>query len=167
MTLAQRHDPVQTLAPCRQHEPFGERVWVRAPRRQPHHVHPTPLERRSELNRVQRVPVEQKVTPPHQEAVLGVEQIPRDLIHPHPVGVPGDSGDLDLPARDVDQEEYVVSDQSSPRDGLDGEKVRRGNRPEVRLDEGGPRHALPADWRRVDAVLEQDALVFVLTKSLR
>jgi hypothetical protein len=47
-------------------------------------------------------------------ALLGIEKIPRDLIHPDPVGVAGDSGDLDLPAHDVDQEEYVVPDQSSP-----------------------------------------------------
>jgi len=118
-----------------------ERVEVRTHRGQAHHPYSTPLQGRSEIGCVERIPIEQKVAFPHQEAVLGIEQVPGDLIHPDPVRTAREPGDLHLAARDVDQEQDMVSDKSDPRDGLDGEEVSSRNRPQVQLDERGPRHA--------------------------
>jgi hypothetical protein len=58
MALPQRHDAIQTLAPNREHEPFGESVQLRTSGRQPDHPYPSSLQRRSEFHRVERVPVE-------------------------------------------------------------------------------------------------------------
>jgi hypothetical protein len=43
MRLAQGQDPVEALSPDRQHESFREGVRVRAARRQPDDLHPTPF----------------------------------------------------------------------------------------------------------------------------
>ena len=84
--LAQRHDPVEAFRADRQHEAFRVRVQIWAARRQPNHLHAAPPQHRSELLRVQRIAVKDQVPLPEQEPVRGVEQVPRHLVHPKPVG---------------------------------------------------------------------------------
>jgi hypothetical protein len=73
MALAQRHQSIEAFTLDRQDEPLGERVEVRASSGQSHHLHPASLERISKVGCVERIPVEQKVALPHQEAVFSIE----------------------------------------------------------------------------------------------
>jgi hypothetical protein len=79
---------------------------------------------------------------------LRSEQVAGDLLHPRPVGVSLDAGDLDLPSGDSDEEEGVVPNQPGHRDDLDGEEVGSRDRAQVGFDEGGPRR-LPSSERGV------------------
>jgi len=55
----------------------------------------------------QRVAVHEEVPLSSQEAVHRIEEIARHLVHPEPVWLAADPGDLDLPARQIDYEEDV------------------------------------------------------------
>ena len=88
-----------------------------------------------------------------------VEQVSGDLLHPRPVGIGFDPGDLDLACGDVDDEEDVVANQACDRQDLYGEEIRCGDHTEVRLDESSPRRLLAAERGRFDALLLENSLM--------
>lgn len=57
MSLAERHDPIQTLAPDGQDESFSEGVQVGTAWREPDDLHAGALQGISELCRVERISV--------------------------------------------------------------------------------------------------------------
>src|SRR5260370_33626279 len=105
MPLSKRNDPVETLAANRQHEPLRERVQVWAPRRKPHHLGPCSREHLPKLPRVQWVTGHEEVPRSSQEASHRIEEITRHLVHPEPVWLAADPGDIDLPDPSVDYED--------------------------------------------------------------
>ncbi len=95
-----------------------------------------------------------KVARPVQESLFTIGEISRDLAHPLAIGPRKNSGDLDSPALEVDDEEDEISNQACPREHFDAKEVSCSDRAPMGLQERLPRHSLPAD--RVEAVLEQD-----------
>src|SRR5580658_10777533 len=61
------------------------------------------------------------------------------LLHPFIVRMSRDSGHVDAPAFQVDEEEHVVGNESSPREHFQSEKVRARQNIHVRRDEIPPR----------------------------
>src|SRR6266568_1876740 len=87
-----------------------------------------------------------------------VGEVAGDLLHPGAVGLADDACDLDAPRLDVDDEENEVADQATEREHLDGEEVRRRDRAQMGLQEGGPWHPTAAQGRGFETVLAEDAL---------
>ena len=79
MSLAERHDPIQTLAPDGQDESFSEGVQIGTSWREPDDPHAGTLQSVSELCRVERISVEYEVAFPKEESVVNVEQVTGDL----------------------------------------------------------------------------------------
>ena len=104
MSLSERDDPLEVLALDRKHEPLGEGVQIGAPWRKPNDLHSSAFESGTKLGRVERISVEHQIALSEEEAVVDVEQVPGDLLHPRPVGVGFDPGDLDLACGDIDDE---------------------------------------------------------------
>src|ERR1700674_4588696 len=75
-----------------------------------------------------------------EEPIDVVGEVAGDLLHPGAVGLADDACDLDAPRLDVDDEENEIADQATEREHLDGEEVRRRDRAQMGLQEGGPRH---------------------------
>jgi hypothetical protein len=78
----------------------------------------------AELNGEERISIVYQVAHALQDAVDGVGEIARHLLHPSAVRLPTDAGDLDTSRLDVDDEEDVVADQPSEREYLDREEPR-------------------------------------------
>src|SRR6266403_5332898 len=108
MPLSERHDPVETLAANRQHEPLRERIEVRAPCGKPHHLGAPSRECRPKLPRVQRIAVHEEISLPSQKAVHCVEEVARHLVHPQRVWLTADPGDGDLPVCEIDDEKTCI-----------------------------------------------------------
>src|SRR6266568_2182179 len=87
-----------------------------------------------------------------------VGEVAGDLLHPGAVGLADDACDLDAPRLDVDDEANEVADQATEREHLDGEEVRRRDRAQMGLQEGGPWHPTAAQGRGFETVLAEDAL---------
>src|SRR6266496_1039970 len=97
---------------------------------------------------------------PHavQDAVDGVGEVARRLLHPSALWLANDARDLDSACRDVDDEKDVVADQAGEREHLDGEEVHGSDDAEVRLQEGPAGHPLASRGRGLEPVLEEDSL---------
>ena len=70
----------------------------------------------------------------------------------------GQTGDVHAPGLEVNDEPDDVADGTAEREDLGGEEVRRGDRAEVRPEEGLPRRRLAALGRGFQAMLGEDAL---------
>src|SRR4051794_33561810 len=63
--------------------------------------------------RVERIAVKNEVLQAAEEAVAGVDQVPRELRHPHVFRVTGDAGDLHGARLELHGEEDAVPDQAA------------------------------------------------------
>src|SRR5215471_10058017 len=95
------------------------RAW-----RQLNRLHSGGLQDLQEFRREQGIPVMNQISLTDQEAFRSVTEVASDLAHPEPLAIPGDSGDLNPPTRQVDEEENQKPGQTPARPGLDGEEVR-------------------------------------------
>ena len=84
------------------------------------------------------------------------DSIPRHLRHPAFGRVSGDSGEGDAPGLQVDKEEDVVCNETTPGQDLDGEEVCPGKDGHVGGDEVPPTRTLAAFRRWSDAVKVQN-----------
>jgi len=90
--------------------------------------------------REDRVSIKDRETPPRQEALLAVSQIPGHLFHPPRSRVRRRAGDVNATRGDVDHEQHVVSDETANRPHLGREEVRCDDQMCVRPDECRPTH---------------------------
>lgn len=73
----------------------------------------------------QRVSIHDDATMLEEEAVDGVREVARHLLHVRLVRLLRDSGNFDTSAREVDHEQHVEPNQPGPRDCFHCEEVRR------------------------------------------
>ncbi len=99
-------------------------------------VHASRAEELPELVSEQRVAIVDEVALAPEEPIDVVGEVAGDLLHP----------------------ENEVADQATEREHLDGEEVRRRDRAQMGLQEGGPRHPTAAQGRGFETVLDKDAL---------
>src|SRR6266542_4360724 len=111
-----------------------------------------------ELVGEQGVAIVDEVALAHEEPIDVVGEVAGDLLHPGAVRLADDACDLDASRLDVDDEENEVADQATEREHLDGEEVRRRDRAQMGLQEGGPWHPTAAQGRGFETVLAEDAL---------
>ena len=111
-------DMVQALSPYGPYEPLGERVRPRCPDRRSDDPDALRSEHLVEPSRVLGVPVPQEEPNARQPVLDG--EVPGLLGDPRRVGVHGDAGHMDLPGRQLDEEEHV---DRPKRDRLDGDRV--------------------------------------------
>ena len=90
VALAKDHEVVEALRPDRANEALGVSVQVGAPPRQGYDRDARAVEQVLEGRRVERVPVEDQVGLPAQEALAGVYEVAADLEQPGAVGVLAD-----------------------------------------------------------------------------
>src|SRR5713101_8617306 len=102
------------------------------------------------------IPVMDQVLPGSQAAPLLHGDIARHLHHPRCRGMGRHARDMDLPASQVDEKQYVVCYQATQRPHLGREEVRRDQEIEVRTDKLLPRRGHLAFWRRWDTVTLED-----------
>jgi len=149
MPLAERNDPVETLAANRAHPSLHECVQVRAAAREPADPRPMILEEPAELSGEERVAVDDQHPRLPEEAVEGVGQVPRDLHHPLLAGIARDPSDMDSPGLELHDEEDVVADEAAKGEHLDREEVGPEEPVPVRREEVAP-GGLAAPFRRGD-----------------
>ena len=92
-----------------------------------------------------------------EKAVDGIRQVSRHLLHPFIVGLMADASDLH-PARFEVEDEHKVADQPAAGQHFNREKIRRGYRSPMSLQERTPRHALTSRRGGLDTVFREDAL---------
>lgn len=128
------------------------RVAVRALRGNPHDLHPGSLEYLREARHAHRVPILDEMRGLSQEAVLRVEKVAPNLLHPLACRVHHDPTDLDGAALDVHDEEHEMPYRTATAESLDREEVARVERLPVRLHRG--RVAASSFWtlRRRSAI---------------
>ena len=85
-------------------------------------------------------------------------RVARDLRYPCAIWLPDHAADLHPPGLEVDHEQQEVANESSEREHLEREEVRRGDRTQVRAKERLPRHPLAACRCRLKAVPPKDPL---------
>ena len=106
-----------------------------------------------------------------QKTLVAIGEIARHLAHPLAIRSRKDSGDLDSPALEVDDEKDEIPNQSRLSDHFDTEEVGCRNRTPVSLQEHFPRHPV---WCQNSAdrlsgpsfvVVEETAQPFVALNS--
>ena len=115
MSLAEKDEVIQALASDGFHKPLRMRVAVRALRRNPHALHPSLPQDCFERLREKRIAVVDQMRRISKEPVDRVGQVSRHLLHPFPVGVRGDAGDLHRTRLDRDDEEQCSESFRSDR----------------------------------------------------
>src|SRR6516162_4992901 len=98
------------------------RAW-----RQLNRLHSGGFQDLQEFSGEQRIPVVDQVSLPGQKAFRSVTEVASDLPYPNAIGLPGHSGDLDPPTRQVDSKEHEESRPTLARPGREGEEIRRHN----------------------------------------
>src|SRR5262249_19857414 len=92
------------------------------------------------------------------EPVVGIRQVPRDLLHPRLGRLTRDARDLHRACLQPHHEEDEVADESTEGQHFDREEVGRGERFPVSGEEGAPRGPLPPLWGRLAPAVAQDPL---------
>src|SRR6516165_2322059 len=110
------------------------RAW-----RQLNRLHSGGFQDLQEFRSEQRIPVMNQISLTDQEAFRSVTEVPSDLAHPEPIRLPGHSGDLHFPTRQIDEEEHEEPGQALARPGFDGEEIRRHHQIPVSGQEFLPR----------------------------
>ncbi len=106
--------------------------------------------------RKQRIAIVDHVATVQEKAVLAVDQIPGNLLHPLPIRRRGDPGDLNPMRLEVDYEEHEVANEAAPGHDLDREEVRCSDRAPMSPQERLPSHGTTPG--RIDSVLCKDSL---------
>ena len=102
----------------------------------------TGAEHLTEGARIQWVAIQDDVAMVEQKAIHSVGEVTRDLLHPRAVRLVHDAGDLHTSCCEVDDEQQVVSHQTSPSDSLDGEEVHGSDGTPMCTQKGTPGNAL-------------------------
>ena len=116
---------VQALRFYRAHEALGESVQIRRSWRQANDTPARPGDNPPECVRVFCVPIHNEVPRISKKAIMGIGDIARDLCHPGVVRMWGNTRDVDLSRREIDEEEEVVRDQPLERQDLHAQEVGR------------------------------------------
>ncbi|MCX5736913.1 MAG: hypothetical protein NTZ61_00150 [Proteobacteria bacterium] len=127
MALTERNDLRSALRLDRPDEPLGVRVQVRAACREFDGLDTSRLQDSSEVFAEQRIAVVDQVPGVAKEPLASSGEVPGDLLHPVPVRLPHDTGDLHRPGLQVDYEQREVAHQPSRSRHLDAEEVRRSD----------------------------------------
>jgi hypothetical protein len=93
-----------------------------------------------------------------QKSIYDVSQVTRDLLHPSAVWLVHDARNLYTSGCEVDDEQHVVPNQTSPSDSLDGEEVHGCDGVPMSTKKDAPRHALAPLGRGREPRFVQDAL---------
>jgi len=93
-----------------------------------------------------------QVALPREQAVDGVGQIPRNLVHPQTVRHRRDPGDFHSSRRQIDKEQHDKSLQSFRRPDLNSEEIGRHNQFPVLRQKFLPGLFANSLWCRRDAV---------------
>ena len=129
---------VQALGLNRQDETFGERVQIRAPRRQSYRIRAAILQHLPEAARVQRITVHDDISGIAQEAVERIGQIASHLLHPFFARLGRNANDLNFSCLQPHHEKNVVANDPYKCENLDGESSilsPRSSRQSYRIDD--------------------------------
>ncbi len=137
-------------------EPLQVGIEIGRSSRQPRQLGPSvaqdPAERRAEL----AVPVQQQVTLPGQEAVVGRGQVAGHLLHPGLIRMGGDAGTVDPAGGQLHHEQQVEGNQAAAGPDLDRREVGGGQNFPVGLQKRRPRRLPFPLGSRLDAVSLED-----------
>jgi len=111
MSLAEKDELAETLTLDRQDEPLGVRIQIRAARGQADRLDLSAAEEATKLSSEDRISIHDEMRLAYEEAIVGVEEISRDLHHPLPCRLLNDPANLNAAARQIDDEEHVVADE--------------------------------------------------------
>ena len=154
--FAEENHSTETLVLDRSDESFGVGVQVGRARRQTDDLDAGVIqeisERRSELG----IPVQDQELLFCEEAINRISDISSDLQHPGFIRVGSDPGDLNLPRRQLNNEEDIESDEATRCLDLDGEEVRRGDHVPMGLEKLAPGRSFASLWSGIDAVFPED-----------
>ena len=84
------------------HKALRVGIEIRGAWRQLNRLHSGGFQDLQEFSGEQGIPVVDQVALPGQKAFRSVTEVASDLTHPKAIGLPGHSGDLDPPTRQVD-----------------------------------------------------------------
>jgi hypothetical protein len=107
----------------------------------------------------QRIPIVSQIALASETAVVDIRHVATDLAHPRGVGLRGDPGDLDVPRREFDDEQYGKPGQAAPGPDVHGEEVRGGEDLPMRPQELDPGRLLQPLGRGVQAVFAEDVAI--------
>jgi hypothetical protein len=93
-----------------------------------------------------------------EKPVDDVREVPRDLSHPRSVRLVDDTGDMNAPGLQIDDEQHRVPHEATNRQRLDGEEVGRSDGSPMGSEKARPRIPLAALRRRLDALVVENAL---------
>ena len=116
------------------------------------------------MGRELRVPVSKQVSTLGQQIASATGQVPRGLSHPFIGWVGRDAADVDFTGSDVDEEEYIMGDESEDGPDFGGEEVGGQQAVGMGLDEVGPACFARAAWRGIDAVRFENVLDGLMAK---
>ena len=157
MALAERDHVAKAFLTDGSHEPFRERVEVRAARGHAHELHACGVQGALELGRVERVAIDEKVAGVLEEPAGGIGQVAAELHHPRAARVARDPGDVYASRLELDREKDEVAHQAAARQHLDAEEVRCRNGIPVNLEERPSRQGPTPNRCWLDAVPLEDA----------
>jgi len=137
--LPDQHHPVQAGFLDAPDKTLGEGIQIRGTCRQSHRFHPSRLKDHSERLAEHAGPIMNEITAAAQKPVDAIGQVPGDLLHPRPIGLRDDAGNMHLPRGQSSHEENVVADQTQSRPHFHTEEVGRGQHVPVGAQEFLPR----------------------------
>ena len=126
VVLTERDHTIETFLFDRPHEPFGVRVEIGTPRRQPNGLDPAAHQDVVNDTGVQRIPVVNEIARSPQETVNGISERAGHLLHPRAAGLLVDAGDMYAARLQLDHEEDQVPLETGQREHFDGKEVGSG-----------------------------------------
>src|SRR6187549_543146 len=125
--LAKEDHSLQAFLFDRPDESFGESVQVWRTWRKPHRLGSGFGENAKELRGVERIAVVNKIMLCLQDSVFTVGDVAPNLLHPQSIGALGDSAELNVSGRELDEEENHEALEALQGPDLHGEEICGGN----------------------------------------
>ena len=139
LALTEHDEVIEAFYLDRQHEPFGMGIQIGRPWWQAHGLYTRRSENLAQTRGEEPIAVADQIALSEQEAVEGVGEVPRHLLHPLATGVVGNADDVYSAHGERDDEEHVVPDQANGMPDLNREEVGRCKDIPVSLQELLPR----------------------------
>ena len=148
----------QALRFDRSDKPLRVSIQIRAARRQRYRLDVSGSEDLSEILGEEWITVVDQIPRVAEKALTIGSEIPGDLLHPVAIRPSRNTRDLYGSGLQVDHEQNEVARQTSRRQELHAEEIRRGDRTPVRLQERRPRQLLSALGSGLEPAIQEDSL---------